>query len=154
MEEGTTRWGIRVFIGEYQHTLDSKGRLFIPARFREGLGERFIMTKGLDRCLFAYSPEEWQILEEKLKKLPFARADARAFARLFFSGAAEVEVDRQGRVLIPANLRAYAGLEKDVVILGVSSRVEIWAREEWERYSAAASENYEAIAEKIVDVDL
>lgn len=143
-----------MFIGEYQHTLDSKGRLFIPARFREGLGERFIMTKGLDRCLFAYSPEEWQILEEKLKKLPFARADARAFARLFFSGAAEVEVDRQGRVLIPANLRAYAGLEKDVVILGVSSRVEIWAREEWERYSAAASENYEAIAEKIVDVDL
>jgi len=143
-----------VFIGEYQHTLDSKGRVFIPARFRDGLGERFIVTKGLDRCLFAYSPGEWQILEEKLKRLPFARADARAFVRLFFSGAAEVEVDRQGRVLIPANLRAYAGLDKDVVILGVSSRVEIWAREEWERYSAGASENYEAIAEKIVDLDV
>jgi len=143
-----------VFIGEYQHTLDSKGRLFIPARFREGLGERFIMTKGLDRCLFAYSPGEWQTLEEKLKKLPFARADARAFVRLFFSGAAEVEVDKQGRVLIPANLRTYAGLDKEVVILGVSSRVEIWAREEWERYSAGASENYEAIAEKIVDLDV
>lgn len=143
-----------MFIGEYQHTLDSKGRLFIPARFREGLGERFIMTKGLDRCLFAYSPGEWQTLEEKLKKLPFARADARAFVRLFFSGAAEVEVDKQGRVLIPANLRTYAGLDKEVVILGVSSRVEIWAREEWERYSAGASENYEAIAEKIVDLDV
>lgn len=143
-----------MFIGEYQHTMDAKGRLFIPARLREGLGEVAVATKGLDRCLFLFSSDEWQNIEGKLRKLPLARADARAFARLFFSGAAEVEVDKQGRVLIPAHLRDYAGLGKDVVILGVSSRVEIWDREEWARYSNAAGDSYEEIAEKIVDLDL
>jgi MraZ protein len=143
-----------MFIGEYQHTLDAKGRLFIPARFREGLGASFVVTKGLDRCLFLYSRAEWELLEQKLRKLPFARAEARAFARLFFSGAAEVEADKQGRVLLPANLREYARLEREVMVLGVSSRVEIWSRDEWERYSAQAGEAYEEIAEKIVDYDL
>ncbi|MDA8097368.1 MAG: transcriptional regulator MraZ [Desulforudis sp.] len=143
-----------MFIGEYQHTMDNKGRLFIPARFREGLGDHFVVTKGLDRCLFAYSVEEWAQLETKLKKLPFAKADARAFVRLFFSGAAELESDKQGRIVVPSNLRQYAGLDKDVVVLGVSSRVEIWAKDEWERYSLQAGGNYEEIAEKIVDFDL
>jgi len=143
-----------VFIGEYQHTMDAKGRLFIPARLREGLGETAVATKGLDRCLFLFSAGEWQNIENKLRRLPLARADARAFARLFFSGAAEVEVDKQGRILLPAHLREYAGLSKEVVILGVSSRVEIWDREEWTRYSNAAGDSYEEIAEKIVDLDL
>lgn len=143
-----------MFIGEYQHTLDAKGRLFIPARFREGLGTGFVVTKGLDHCLFLYSRTEWEQLEQKLRKLPFARADARAFMRLFFSGAAELEADKQGRVLLPAGLREYARLDKEVMVLGVSSRVEIWAREEWERYSSEAADAYEEIAEKIVDYDL
>ncbi|MEW6771370.1 MAG: division/cell wall cluster transcriptional repressor MraZ [Bacillota bacterium] len=142
-----------MFIGEFTHALDAKNRLFIPARFREGLGERFIVTKGLDRCLFGFPLAEWGKLEKRLYRLPFARADARAFARLFFSGAAELEVDKQGRVLLPANLREYAGLVKDVVILGVSTRVEFWAQEEWECYSAQTQAAYEEIAEKIVDFD-
>ncbi|MCL6635854.1 MAG: division/cell wall cluster transcriptional repressor MraZ [Peptococcaceae bacterium] len=143
-----------MFMGEYQHNIDAKGRLFIPARFREGLGDRFVLTKGLDGCLFAYPRREWEALEQKLKSLPFTRSDARAFVRFFFSGAAECEADRQGRVLIPGNLREYARLAKDVVIIGVSSRVEIWAREQWEQYSARAAAAYEEIAEKIVDFDL
>lgn len=143
-----------MFIGEYQHVVDTKGRLFIPARFRDGLGDRFVITKGLDRCLFVYPFPEWEQLELKLKKLPFARADARAFVRLFFSGAAELEPDKQGRIVVPLSLRQYAGLEKEVVVLGVSSRVEVWAREEWEKYSARAGESFEEIAEKIVDFDL
>lgn len=143
-----------LFIGEYLHTMDNKGRLFIPARFREGLGLVFVVTKGLDRCLFLYSGPEWELMEKKLRKLPLARAEARAFTRLFFSGAAELEADKQGRVLLPAALRDYARLEKDVIVLGVSSRVEIWAREEWERYGSEAAAAYEKTAEKIVDYDL
>lgn len=143
-----------MFIGEYQHTMDAKGRLFIPARLREGLGETMVATKGLDRCLFLFSAGEWSNLEGKLRKLPLARADARAFARLFFSGAAELDADRQGRILLPVHLREYAVLEKDVVVLGVSSRVEIWDRGEWTRYSNKAGGSYEEIAEKIVDLDL
>lgn len=142
-----------MFMGEYQHNVDAKGRLFIPARFREGLGGRFVVTKGLDGCLFVYPRPEWEALEQKLKSLPITRGDARAFVRFFFSGATECEVDKQGRILIPGNLREYAHLEKDAVIIGVSSRVEIWAREQWERYSTLAASSYEEIAEKIVDLD-
>ncbi|HZK18722.1 MAG TPA: division/cell wall cluster transcriptional repressor MraZ [Clostridia bacterium] len=142
-----------MFMGEYQHTLDAKGRLIIPARFREGLGDRFIITKGLDSCLFVYPMQEWMVLEQKMKTLPFTRADARAFVRFFFSGAGECEADKQGRILIPANLRNYAGLGKEAVVLGVSSRVEIWAREQWDKYNSDAEQSYEEIAEKI-DLDL
>lgn len=144
--------GPAVFTSEYVHTLDAKGRLFIPARLREGLGARFILTKGLDHCLFAYPPAEWEALGQKFRDLPFARADVRAFARLFFSGACECECDRQGRILIPAYLREYAGLAREAVILGVAARVEIWAREEWERYRARATAAYEEVAEKLVDL--
>lgn len=143
-----------MFMGEYQHTIDSKGRVIIPAKFREGLGEKFVATKGLDNCLFLYPMNEWQALEKKLKALPFTRADARAFVRFFFSGATECELDKQGRILIPGNLREYARLEKDVVIIGVSNRVEIWSREVWEEYSARAGAYYEEIAEKIASLDL
>lgn len=143
-----------MFLGEHQHVIDSKGRLIIPSRFREGLGEVFILTKGLDRCLFAYPLQEWKVLEQKMRSLPFTRGDIRAFVRFFFAGATECEIDKQGRVLIPANLREYARLNKEVVVIGVSSRVEIWAREEWERYSEETSASVEKIAEKIVDFDL
>lgn len=140
-----------MFMSEYQHTIDAKGRLFIPARFREGLGDSFIITKGLDGCLFVYTREEWDALEQKLKSLPFTKGDARAFVRFFFSGAAICEVDKQGRILIPGNLREYARLEKDAVIIGVSTRVEIWSKVQWDEYSAKAASSYEEIAEKLID---
>lgn len=143
-----------MFIGEFQHTIDSKGRLFIPARFREGLGDKFILTKGLDGCLFVYPPSEWTAIEQKMRSLPFTKADARAFVRFFFSGATECEVDKQGRILIPASLRVYAGLEKETMIIGISSRVEIWARQRWEEYSNEASASAELLAEKIEEFNL
>lgn len=143
-----------MFMGEYQHSIDAKGRIFIPSRLREGLGDTFILTKGLDGCLFAYPDQEWQALEQKLKSLPFTRRDARAFARLFFSGATECEVDKQGRVLIPANLREHSKMGKDAIIIGVSTRVEIWSAEVWENYKTDATSSYEDIAEKTIDVDM
>lgn len=141
-----------MFIGEYYHTIDEKGRIIIPARFREGLGERFIVTKGLDNCLFVYPRQNWEEIEQKLKTWPLTRADARAFMRFFFSGATECELDRQGRILLPVNLREYARLEKEVVIAGVSTRVEIWSRELWEKYLAETAAQYEALAEKMGDL--
>jgi MraZ protein len=145
---------IAMFMGEYQHAIDSKGRLIVPVKFREDLGDNFVVTKGLDNCLFVYPMNEWKNLEAKLKALPFTKADARAFVRFFFSGATECELDKQGRILLPVNLREYAQLEKDVVVIGVSSRVEIWSKECWENYSIQAEKDYANIAEKIVDFDL
>lgn len=141
-----------MFMGEYQHTIDSKGRIIIPARFRDELGEKFVATKGLDNCLFIYPMDEWRKLEEVLRKLPFTRRDTRAFVRFFFSGATECECDKQGRVLLPANLRSHAKLEKEAVILGVSSRVEIWSKEEWERYNQEAAVSYEDLAEHLDEI--
>ncbi|WP_084667042.1 division/cell wall cluster transcriptional repressor MraZ [Thermanaeromonas toyohensis] len=140
-----------MFIGEYYHTIDEKGRLIIPARFREELGERFIVTKGLDNCLFVYPWKNWEEIERKLRSWPLTRSDARAFMRFFFSGATECELDRQGRILLPASLREYARLEKEVVIAGVSTRVEIWSRELWEKYLEETAIQYEALAEKMGD---
>lgn len=138
-----------MFYGEYQHTIDPKGRAIVPSKFREGLGEKFILTKGLDGCLFAYSSEEWTSLENKLKSLPFTDKDVRAFIRFFFSGATECEVDKQGRILIPQNLREYAALEKDTYIIGVSSRVEIWEKTAWEAYNSDENISADKIAEKM-----
>lgn len=143
-----------MFMGEFQHTIDTKGRLIVPHKFRNALGERFIATKGLDTCLFVYPVGEWQQLEEKLKSLPITSADARAFVRFFFSRATECELDKQGRILLPANLREYAKLEKEVVLLGVSNRVEIWSKDEWESYSDRPENNFEEIAEKLVGFGL
>lgn len=141
-----------MFMGEYHHTIDQKGRLIIPARFREGLGERFIVTKGLDTCLFLYPMAEWQRLEAKLQQLPFTSRDARAFARFFFSGACECELDAQGRILIPENLRSYARLDKDVVVIGVASRVEVWSKAEWEAYQQQTDQSVAEIAEKLMGI--
>jgi MraZ protein len=139
-------------MGEFQHTLDDKGRMTIPVKFREELGSNFVMTRGLDKCLFVYPRTEWEILEAKLKSLPMTRADARSFVRFFFSGATECELDKQGRVLIPSSLRDYAGLTRDAVVLGVSNRVEIWSQETWASYSEQAAESFAEIAEKLVDL--
>ena len=143
-----------MFIGEYQHTLDSKGRVIIPSRFRESLGDGFVMTKGLDNCLFLYPRSEWSILEEKLKALPLTNRDARAFIRFFFSGAAECTIDKQGRVLIPSNLREHSRLEKDVVVIGVSTRMEIWSKEEWDSYNNDDNLSYDNIAEKMAELGI
>jgi MraZ protein len=134
--------------------MDAKGRVIVPSRFREGLGEKFILTKGLDNCLFAYSSEEWLNLENKLKALPLANKDARAFIRFFFSGATECETDKQGRILIPSNLRDYAGLQKDIYIIGVSTRVEVWDKDRWEKYSSDDNVSPDAIAEKMAELGI
>lgn len=143
-----------MFMGEFEHSLDAKARLIVPSRFREGLGEFFILTRGLDSCLFAYPMSEWEVIETKLKNLPLTKGDARAFARLFFSGATECEVDKQGRIILPTNLRQHAHIDKDVVVIGVATRVEIWAREVWDRYAKEAEQDYEKIAENIVELGI
>ena len=121
-----------MFMGEYNHTIDAKGRLIIPSKFREVLGDEFVVTKGLDGCLFVYDNNEWSAFEEKLKTLPITNKDARKFVRFFLAGAASVEVDKQGRILIPSVLREFGELRKDAVLIGVGSRVEIWSKERYE----------------------
>ncbi|WP_042197488.1 division/cell wall cluster transcriptional repressor MraZ [Paenibacillus camerounensis] len=140
-----------MFMGEFQHSIDDKGRIIIPAKFRELLGTSFVATRGLDSCLFVYPMEEWGIMEQKLKSLSLMKSDARAFSRFFFSGATECVWDKQGRVNLPGNLRQYAKLDKDCVILGVSNRVEIWNKELWEQYFKQSEESFNEIAEKLVD---
>ena len=124
-----------MLIGEYEHSVDAKGRLIMPSKLKQDLGESFIVTKGLDSCLFVFSLTEWSNFEEKLKTLPLTNKNAWDFVRFFLSGATECELDKQGRFLISANLRQYASLEKDVVIIGVGTRLEIWNKEKWQEYS-------------------
>ena len=120
-----------MLIGEYEHTIDAKGRLSMPSKLRRDMGEAFIVTKGLDGCLFAFSQEEWKNFETKLKSLPLSDKNARNFVRFFLAGATECEIDKQGRFLIPSNLRTAANLEKEAVIIGVGTRLEIWNRDVW-----------------------
>lgn len=122
-----------MLIGEYEHSLDAKGRLIMPAKLREDIGEKFIITKGLDGCLFAFSITEWANFEQKLRTLPISNKDARAFSRFFFAGAIDCEIDKQGRFLISSNLREFAGLTKEVVIIGMDSRLEIWSKDKWNK---------------------
>lgn len=120
-----------MFMGEYNHTIDAKGRLIIPAKFRELLGTEFVLTRGLDGCLFIYPMDEWKAFEQKLRALPLTNKNARTFSRFFVAGAAMCELDRQGRVLVPQTLREFAGLEKDVVLTGNLDRIEVWSKEKW-----------------------
>lgn len=138
-----------MFIGEYQHSIDSKGRIIIPSKFRNDLGDHFVVTKGLDGCLFVYSLEEWKVFENKLSTLPLTSKDARAFVRFFFAGATECEFDKQGRIVIPSTLRQYAQIKKEAVIIGVSNRLEIWSKEHWVDYNNDDDLSYDAIAEKM-----
>ena len=140
-----------MFMGEFDHTLDPKGRMIVPAKFREELGERFILTMGLDGCLFAYPETEWERFVEGLKKLPGTK-DARQLQRHFMAGAAEAEVDKQGRFLIPAKLREQAGLTKDVVLVGVLSKIELWSKERWEQN--CCYDNMDEVAEHMAEFGL
>src|SRR5690625_1146432 len=143
-----------MFMGEYQHNIDQKGRIIVPAKFRTGLGEQFVLTRGLDQCLFAYPMEEWRELEKKLKNLPLTKKDARSFTRFFFSGAVECELDKQGRINIPQTLRTYSQLEKECIIIGVSNRVEVWSKDKWEEYFSESETSFEELAENLMDFDI
>ena len=139
MEKSGTKWlkcgggEIQLLIGEYEHSLDAKGRLIMPSKLRQDIGEKFIITKGLDGCLFVFSQNEWLNCETKLKELPLSDKNARNFVRFFLSGATECELDKQGRFLITSNLRDAAKLEKDAIIVGVGTRLEIWNKEIWQK---------------------
>lgn len=143
-----------MFMGEYQHSIDTKGRMIIPAKFREGLGEQFVLTRGLDQCLFGYPMAEWKVIEEKLKALPLTKKDARAFTRFFFSGAVECELDKQGRINIPSSLLSYAKLEKECTAIGVSNRIELWSKDIWEQYVAKQEDSFAEIAENMIGFDI
>lgn len=142
-----------MFIGEYTHAIDKKNRIIIPSKFREQLNDKFIITKGLDGCLYVYTTEEWSNLEEKLKKLPLTNKNARAFVRFFFSGANEINVDKQGRALISQSLLSYAKIKKEVVSIGVSNRIEIWSKENWEEYNNSDI-NMDEIAEQMNELGI
>ena len=143
-----------MLLGEYNHNLDAKGRVSIPSKFRDDLGTSFTVTKGLDKCLFIYSKKEWETFENKLKSLPLTNTNARNFIRFFFSGATECEVDKQGRINIPQNLRDYASLKKDVCIIGVSVRAEIWDRETWEKYTNLEDMDVDDIASQMSELGI
>lgn len=143
-----------MFMGEYNHTVDTKGRLIIPSKFRETLGDKFVVTKGLDGCLFVYDNAEWGAFEESLRALPLNRKDNRMFVRHFLAGAAEVEVDKQGRILIPSNLREFADITKDVVLIGAAGHIEIWSQERWTSLEEEDEESMEDIAERMADLGL
>ena len=141
-----------MFMGEYNHTIDAKGRLIVPAKFREILGDNFIVTKGLDGCLFVYPNDEWQKFEEKLQTLPLTNKNARQFTRFFLAGAADVELDKQGRILLPAVLREFAGLEKEVVSVGVLKRIEIWDKNRWQ--DTNTYDDMDEVAEHMAELGL
>ncbi|MDX8364963.1 division/cell wall cluster transcriptional repressor MraZ [Cytobacillus sp. Hm23] len=140
-----------MFMGEFHHNIDQKGRMIIPVKFRDNLGDSFVLTRGLDQCLFAYPLSEWSIIEEKLKSLPLTKKDARAFTRFFFSGAIDCEIDKQGRINIPISLRKYALIEKECVVIGVSNRIEIWSKISWDQYVSESEESFAEIAENMID---
>ena len=143
-----------MLIGEFEHSLDAKGRLIMPAKIREDIGDKFIITKGLDGCLFGFSKKEWDNFEEKLKTLPLTNKNARDFVRFFLSGATECEVDKQGRFLIAGNLREYASLEKDAVITGVGTRIEIWNKDKWKVYNSEENLSADQIAENMASLGM
>lgn len=138
-----------MLIGQYEHSLDVKGRLIMPVKLRADIGERFIISKGLDGCLFVFSQAEWSNFETKLKELPLTNKNARDFVRFFLSGATECELDKLGRFLIVNNLRTYAGIEKEVIIIGVGTRLEIWDKSKWEKYNSEDNLSPDDIAENM-----
>lgn len=138
-----------MFIGEYHHSIDEKGRVIIPAKFREELGDNFIITRGIENCLFVYSLDNWDKICAKLNSLPFTRKDARVFNRFFMSGATSVELDKQGRVNISSPLIQYANINKECVIIGTGDRLEIWSLEEWNLFFDSNKDNMSDIAENL-----
>jgi MraZ protein len=143
-----------MLIGQYSHTLDDKKRLMMPAKIRRSLGEEIVITKGLDNCLFVYPLSEWQKLADKLSKLPISQGNARSFARLILAGASETEIDSLGRILIPDYLRDYAHLNKEIVIVGVYNRLEVWDKSSWEEYRKKSEDSSNDLAEKLGELGI
>jgi MraZ protein len=145
-----------MFYGEYFHSIDRKGRLILPSKFREvskaNFIEKFFVTRGLDKCLFMFAEEEWRTQEAKFKSISFTKSQARIFNRLYFSGAVEVIVDKQGRILLPQYLKDFAEIKREVVIVGVSNRIEIWAKDKWQEFYGNSRQSFEDIAEKLMDI--
>ena len=144
-----------MFYGEYEHSIDRKGRLILPAKFREvakaNFIEKFFVTRGLDKCLFMFAEEEWKTQEQKFKSLSFTKKETRKFNRVYFSGAVDIAIDSQGRFLVPSYLKDFAGIKRDVVIIGVSNRIEIWSKDIWQEFYAQSRDSFEDIAEKLID---
>tara|TARA_B100000745_G_C20044684_1_gene356094 strand:+ start:325 stop:759 length:435 start_codon:yes stop_codon:yes gene_type:complete len=141
-----------MLIGEYTHTVDAKNRVALPAKFRKEFGSKIVITRGLDKCLFIYSPKAWQRIVDRMGDLSIGQASTRGFNRFFLSGAVEADVDSQGRVLIPDFLKTFANLESKVVLTGVNDRVEAWNEHEWETYKANIEQNADQLAEKLGDI--
>ncbi len=143
-----------MFYGEYDHTIDRKGRVIIPAKFRQALKEHDVktlfVTRGLDGCLFVFSESEWRVAESRFKQVPFTKGEGRKFNRLFFSGASEVGIDGLGRLLVPRALKEFAQIQQDVVIVGVSNRIEIWAKEKWQAFYESSRQGFEEVAERVM----
>ncbi|MBL7155609.1 MAG: division/cell wall cluster transcriptional repressor MraZ [Candidatus Omnitrophica bacterium] len=146
-----------MFYGEHEHKLDKKGRIIIPSKFREvskeNYVEKFYITRGLDVCLFMFPEDEWKLQEARFKNLSFTKSQARKFNRLFFSGAVETVPDKQGRILVPPYLKSYAGIKKDIMIIGVANRIEIWNKDKWAEFYRTSKESFEDIAEKLIDLE-
>jgi MraZ protein len=144
-----------MFYGEYAHSIDRKGRLIMPARFRDTCKEsgieKFFITRGLDKCIFMFAEEEWRSQEAKYKNLAFTKTESRSFNRMFFSGAAEIVPDKQGRFIVPAYLKEHAQIKRDAVIIGVANRIEIWDSGLWQEFYKKSSESFEQIAEKMIE---
>lgn len=141
-----------MFMGTYNHTIDAKGRLIIPSKFRDALGDEFVVTRGMDGCLFVFDNKEWQAFEEKLHTLPMMDKEARQFTRYFLAGAASVEVDKQGRILLPGLLREFADITKDVVLIGMGRRIEIWSKDRWN--DTVTYEDMDDISKHMIEMGL
>ena len=155
MVQSGRKWGITMFMGEYHHSLDEKSRIVIPSNFRFELKDNFIIVKGLENCLYIFSKEEWNKVVSKLESLPFTKKDVRIFKRSFFSGASNVELDKSGRIVISSNLKDYARIKKECVIIGAGDRIEIWDKDEWNNFMNTYEDKVSDIAENLLmDVDL
>lgn len=143
-----------MLMGEFHHNIDAKGRLIVPAKFREQLGASFVLTRGMDGCLFGYPEDEWEKLQTQLKGLPLTKKDARTFTRFLYSAATVCDVDKQGRINIPAPLIAHAELKKACVLVGVSERIEVWSAERWEAFASKAEQDFDDISESLMDFGL
>ncbi len=146
-----------MFYGEYEHALDRKGRLIIPSKFRDAMKEHYVeklfITRGLDKCLFMFAEEEWRVQEQRFKSMTFTKSEYRRFNRLFFSGASVLVPDKQARILMPSYLKDYAEIKRDVYIIGVSNRIEVWSRKNWQDYYSLSKESFEEVAEKLIDLE-
>jgi MraZ protein len=144
-----------MFYGEYLHTLDRKGRIILPSKFRDAAKanfvEKFYLTRGLDKCLFMFAEEEWKLQEQKFRTMSFTKQESRKFNRIYFSGAVEIIPDKQGRILVPQYLKDFAGIKREVIIIGVSNRIEIWSRDSWGEFYNSSKESFEDIAEKLIE---